>query len=207
MQFVSGALGSLLSATRWGRTWVMRGAPPCPGRTIAGCIASDLIWNLLSCTTKSPIRSALTSRKWMRWWLVSSAGSGACGSGKPGSSMPGGDLAALQGDTEAVDKLWAILPLWMVRAGCAYLHGQTAPGRGCSSYIRTRLPCSPGLAATQWSCSLLLTRGYGPLNTNSKHREDLNQLLQRALKSFSAQGQRDFKGTEISSFASHVKCF
>lgn len=70
MQFVSGALGSLLSATRWGRTWVMRGAPPYPGRTIAGCIASDLIWNLLSCTTKSPIHSALTSRKWMRGWMV-----------------------------------------------------------------------------------------------------------------------------------------
>lgn len=30
---MSAALGSLLRATRWGGTWVMRGAPPCPGRT------------------------------------------------------------------------------------------------------------------------------------------------------------------------------
>lgn len=71
---------------------------------------------------------------------------------------------------------WAILPFWTVRAGCACLHGQTTAGHGCSSYISTRLPWSPGLTETPWSCRLL-NRGYGPPNTDTKHRENLNQLI------------------------------
>lgn len=144
-----------------GRNMSNRSAPSCPGRTTEGCIASNL-----SCITKSPVHSALTSRE--EWCLVSLAGSEACGFRKPVSSMAGGDLAVLQGDAEVVGGLWAVLPLWTVRAGCAGLHGQPAPGRGCSSSVSTHLACSPGLEAAPWSCSLSLNCGYGPLKTDTK---------------------------------------
>lgn len=42
----------LLKATRWGRTWVMRGAPLCPGSTRDRCIVSDLTWKPLSSATE-----------------------------------------------------------------------------------------------------------------------------------------------------------
>lgn len=50
--------------------------------------------------------------------------------------------------TQQVSRLWAILALWKV-------HTYTAP-------------CSPSLAETPWSCSLLLTWRYGPLHTGTK---------------------------------------
>lgn len=67
---------------------------------------------------KHPAHSALTSREQMRWWLVSSAGSGAYGFRKLGSSVPGGDLPAFTG------RCWGS---WHLS------RGQSAPGWGCSS--------------------------------------------------------------------------